>query len=155
VWLNIVTHNEENVGSLALLSKKAALACGIKNHAVVLFELDIDALTPLSSRDNSFAQLPEYPHSEYDLSLLFDATVKWAEIAEVVTSKKGDGNILRDVQFVDEYRGKQIPDGKKSVTLRLIIGSHEKTLNSSEIEQFANSVVKRLGKQLNAETREK
>jgi len=155
VWLNIAAQGGEKIGNLALLSKKSALACGIKNNAVVFFELEIDALKPFTSRDNKFTRLPEYPLNEYDLSLLFDLSVKWAEISGVITAKKGEGDLLRGVSFVDEYRGKQIPDGKKSVTFRLIIGSQEKTLNSAEIENFANSIVKRLSKQLGAETREK
>ena len=55
--------------------------------------------------------------------------------------------------FVDEYRGKQIPAGKKSVTIRLTIGSSEKTLTSQEIESAANQVMKKLGKKLGAELR--
>ena len=153
VWQNIVA-NEKIIGSLALLSKKSALACGIKNHAVVLFEFNLDALAPFDSRENKFAHLPEYPTSEYDLSLLFDASAKWADISAAVLEKKGEGNILH-CSFVDEYRGKQIPDGKKSVTLRLTLGSAEKTLTSNEIENAANSVVKRLTKQLGAEVRGK
>ncbi|MCL2225622.1 MAG: phenylalanine--tRNA ligase subunit beta [Defluviitaleaceae bacterium] len=150
VWLNIVFGGKV-IGNLALLSKKAALACGIKNNAVMLFELDIDALQPFTSRDNKFTHLPAFPLNEYDLSLLFDSSTKWAEIYDAITAKKGD--LFRGVSFVDEYRGKQIPEGKKSVTFRLLLGSHEKTLNSSEIENFANSVTKRLSKQLGAETR--
>jgi phenylalanyl-tRNA synthetase beta chain len=150
VWLNIL-FKEKIIGSLALLSKKAALACDIKNQSVMLFEFDIDALVPFSSRENKFTHLPDYPINDYDLSLIFDAATKWADISAVILEKKGE--LLRGCSFVDEYRGKQIPDGKKSVTFRLLIGSLEKTLNSSEIESFANAVVKRLNKQLGAETR--
>jgi len=57
------------------------------------------------------------------------------------------------VEFVDEYRGKQVPEGKKSVTLRLKIGSLTKTLTSQEIEQVAATVIKRLIKKLNAAER--
>jgi phenylalanyl-tRNA synthetase beta chain len=153
VWLNIICGGEK-VGSFALLSKKVALACGIKNNAVMLFELNLDALKPLSSRDNKFVHLPEYPMTEYDLSLLFDLSVKWADISAEITAKKGEGDLLRGVSFVDEYKGKQIPEGKKSVTFRLLIGSLEKTLNAGEIENFANWVTKRLQKQLGAEARE-
>jgi phenylalanyl-tRNA synthetase beta chain len=91
--------------------------------------------------------------TEYDLSLLFDLSAKWSEISAAITSKQDE--FLRGVSFVGEYRGKQIPEGKKSVTLRLLIGALDKTLNSGEIENFANAVVKRLSKQLGAEVREK
>ena len=58
-----------------------------------------------------------------------------------------------DAAFVDEYRGKQVPDGKKSVTIRLTIGSQEKTLTSAEIEECASSALHRLVKKLGAELR--
>jgi phenylalanyl-tRNA synthetase beta chain len=152
VWINIILGGSV-VGNLALLSKKAALSCGIKNSAVMLFELDIDALKPLPSRSNTFAHLPEYPMTDYDVSLLFDTAVKWDEIIKVILSKKGGDSLLQNAEFVDEYKGKQVPQGQKSITIRLIIGSLTKTLTSAEIESCANAVVKRLKKQLGAEMR--
>lgn len=56
--------------------------------------------------------------------------------------KKKASALLKDASFVDEYRGKQIPQGKKSVTIRLTIGSDEKTLTSQEIESVAEQVMK-------------
>ena len=56
---------------------------------------------------------------------------------------------------MDEYHGKQVPDGKKSLTIRLAIGSSEKTLTSAEIEEVANSVLKKLAKRFGAELRSK
>ena len=152
VWLNIYGE-QQKVGDLALLSKKVTLDCGIKNNAVILFEIDIDLLKSFPSRTNIFENLPSYPMNEYDLSLLFDTSVKWDSIVEVINSKKGSGSLLRDVLFVDEYKGRQVPEGKKSISFRLIIGSSEKTLTSDEIEQCANAVVKRLSKTLGAQLR--
>ena len=152
VWLNIKC-GDDVAGNLALLSKKAALDCGIRNSAVMLFELDLDLLKPLPSRTNKFTGIPEYPMTAYDISMLFDLAVTWDAILEVVTSKKGPDSLLQEVFFVEEYKGKQIPGGKKSVTLRLLIGSLRKTLTSEEIEGCANAVVKRLKKTFEAELR--
>lgn len=152
VWLNIYL-GDERIGDLALLSKKATLACGIKVLSAVLVEIDMDALKPFKSRTNRFARVPEFPMNEYDLSFLVDSSVKWEEIRGVVLEKKTDGSLLRDVRFVDEYKGKQIPDGKKSVTIRLVIGSDEKTLTGDEIETVANSTLKKLSKRLAADIR--
>jgi phenylalanyl-tRNA synthetase beta chain len=151
-WLNIIS-NDAAVGSLALLAKKTALDCGIKNSAAAVFELDIDALKPLPSRTNKFEHLPEYPRTEYDISMLFDASVKWEDIRTAATSKKDPANLIRDVSFVGEYRGKQIPEDKKSVTLRLVIGSLTKTLTSAEIESCAGAVIKRIKKAVGGELR--
>ena len=57
------------------------------------------------------------------------------------------------MSFVDEYRGKQVPAGKKSLTLRLSIGSKEKTLTSAEIEEVAAGVLRKIAKRFGAELR--
>ena len=144
---------EKLIGNLALLSRKAALDCGIKNSAVMLFEMNMSELTPLTSRTNRFTHLPEYPMTDYDVSMLFSRDTKWEEILSVITSKKSADELLRGVSFVDEYRGRQVPDDKKSVTFRLVIGSLSKTLTAEEIETCAAAIVKRLGKNLGAELR--
>ena len=150
VWLNVLL-NGKKIGDLALLSKKSALACGIKVLSAVLVELDMDAFVPFKSRTNRFAHMPEFPMNDYDISFLVDSMVKWDDIYEAVMTKKNE--LLRDVLFVDEYKGNQIPAGKKSVTVRLVIGSDEKTLTGNEIEQVANSTVKKLSKSIGAEIR--
>ncbi len=152
VWFNIYL-GDEKVGELALLSKKTALACGIKVASAILVELNLDALRPFKSRTNRYTRLPEFPLNDYDLSFLVDAGVKWDEIYSTVLPKKSEENLLREVLFVDEYHGKQVPEGKKSVTIRLVIGSKEKTLTSSEIETVANSAIKKLSKTLGADIR--
>jgi len=149
LWLNI-THDGKRVGNLALLSKKASLDCGIKNSVVMLFELDIDSLKPYPSRTNKFSHIPEFPRTNYDISSLFDLSVKWEEIKDVITGTNDSNDLLRGVSFVDEYRGHQVPEGKKSITFRLVIGSLKKTLTSEEIESCANAIVSRLNKAFGA-----
>ena len=150
VWLNIYL-GDKKIGDLALLSKKAALACGIKVLSAVLVELDMDALVPFKSRTNTYVRMPEFPTNDYDVSFLVDSQVKWSEIYDAVMGKKNE--LLRDVRFVDEYKGKQIPDGKKSITIRLVIGSNEKTLTGDEIESVAKSAIKKLTKVIGADVR--
>ena len=150
VWLNIC-RGEEKVGDLALLSKKVSMACGIKNLNVMLFQLDQDSLVPLKSRTNTFTHMAEYPMTDYDISLLLDGSVQWKDVLQTVGGIKSE--LLHGASFVDEYRGKQVPAGKKSLTLRLSIGSKEKTLTSSEIEEVASSVLNKIAKRFGAELR--
>ena len=119
----------------------------------MLFELDADSLKPLKSRTNKFTHLAEYPETDYDISMLFDVNTAWTDIYEAILGKKKASALVKDASFVDEYRGKQIPAGKKSVTIRLTIGSAEKTLTSEEIENAAGQVMKKLGKVMGAELR--
>lgn len=156
VWMNVIASDGTQIGQLALVSKKTALACGIKQHSVMMFELDTDAIAPLASRTNRFEHLPELPRVNYDISMIFDESVTWAQIAAAAITKNDErdpNRIVRSASFVDVYRGKQIPNGKKSITLRLVIGSDKKTLTGDEIEKAAAIVSKRLTKQLGGELR--
>ena len=152
VWMNIF-RSDEKIGDMGLVAKKVSMDCGIKNLSVMLFELDVTKLVPLKSRTNRFTHLAEYPETDYDISMLFDSDAAWADIYDAIMGQKKASALLKDAAFVDEYRGKQIPAGKKSVTIRLTIGSSEKTLTSQEIESAANQVMKKLGKKMGAELR--
>lgn len=146
VCLNIFC-GDEIIGSLGLLSPKAARLAGIKRAQVALIELNIEKLKPLPSRENKFEHLPQLPLVEQDLSILIDEKVKWLELEKLVSV------MVRRCEFIEEYRGKQIPEGKKSVMFRVWIGSDEKTLTAEEIEQKMHSIVKRIGKELGGEVR--
>ena len=150
VWQNIYL-GDTKIGDIGLIAKKVSLDCGIKNLSVVVFEIDTTLLKPLISRTNKFTHLAEYPETDYDISMLFDSNAAWEEIHDVILKK--DSSLVKKASFVDEYRGKQIPAGKKSVTIRLTIGSTEKTLTSEEIETAANGVMKQLSKKMGAELR--
>ncbi len=152
VWLNLYLDGER-IGDMGLMAKKVSLDCGIKNLSVMLFEFDTTKLKPLKSRTNHFTHLAEYPETDYDISMLFDSNTAWADIYDAIMGPKKAAALLKDASFADEYRGKQIPEGKKSVTIRLTIGSDEKTLTSQEIENTANQVMKKLEKKMGAQLR--
>jgi len=146
VWLNVMAAGEV-IGSLGLLSLKTMKAAGIKNTQAVVFEINLEKLTPLPSRTNGFRHLPLFPLVEQDLSMLLDEAVKWSEIEALV------GPMVREVEYVEEYRGKQIPAGKRSLMLRVRLGSEEGTLTSEQIEAQMQSVMKKLNRQFGAEIR--
>ena len=152
VWMNLSVEDIP-VGNMGLLSNRVAMDCGIKDKAVLLFEIDVDALKPLASRNNPFHHLPEYPVNQYDISMLFDCTVFWKDIYVAVMEWNNRPTLIRAMTFVDEYRGKNIPQGKKSVTFRLDIGAEDRTLKAKEINETANAVVVRLAERFLAEIR--
>ena len=121
----------------------------------LLAEIDLDSLVPFRSRTNCFEHIAEFPENTFDISFLVDGSVKWDEMKSAILGKKAEGSLLKDVLFVDEYRGRQIPDGKKSVTVRLVIGSNEKTLTGAEIESVADSVMRKIAHVMGAEVRSK
>ena len=146
-YLNI-TLNDEIIGNLGLVSLATMNDAKIKHTNVAIFELNVDKLNPLPSRTNTFEHLPQVPLVEKDLSILVDEDVTWGKISMFIKKK------VHELEFIDEYRGNQVPEGKKSITLRVKIGDGENTLTSDEITEKMNSIIKTLNSQCGAEIRE-
>ena len=146
VWLNIMADGKI-AGSIGLISVQALAASGIKMMSAAAFEIDTDVIKPYPSRTNEFKHLPQYPLVEQDLSLLVDESVKWGDIREAIKF------MVKDLKFVEEYRGKQIPAGKKSIMLSLKIGNDDSTMTSKQIEKKMNGIIKVLGNKCGAQLR--
>ena len=146
VWLNIVEEGKV-IGSIGLISVQALSESGIKMISAAAFELDTAMIEPYPSRTNEFKHLPQYPLVEQDLSLLVDESMTWGEIKEAIKY------MVKDLRFVEEYRGKQIPAGKKSVMLSLKIGNDDSTMTSKQIEKKMNGIIKVLDKKCGAQLR--
>ena len=74
-------------------------------------------------------------------------TVFAAEIYEAVV------NLVHDAEFVEEYRGEQVPKGKKSLMFRFRLASETGTLTADEIERLRHRLIKKLKHVLDAEMR--
>jgi len=130
-----------DVGTLALVTSRAKRLSGIRLAEVVLFEIDLSALVPLASRDNAFAPLSPFPQVSFDVSFLIGLDVTWRAVCAAI---EGADPLVREVVFVDEYRGAQVPKDKKSVTLRLQIGSSVSTLKAAQIDAAAGAAMARI-----------
>ena len=138
VYLNIIL-NDEIIGSIGLLSVKAMLTSKIKRTNVAIFEINFDKLIPFSSRTNKFIPLPQVPLAEKDLAVIVDENITWEEISKYIKSK------VQHLEFKEEYKGNQIPKGKKSIMFSFKIGDGINTTTSEEI----NNVIKNISKTLN------
>lgn len=145
-YLNIVRDGEV-IGSFGLLSVQTMSDAKIKRANVAIFELNADRLKAYDSRTNVYERLPELPLVEKDLSILVDEDVNWSMIEETIRSK------VKEVEFVDEYRGNQIPDGKKSITLKVRMVNEGTTMTSEQINNNINTILKSLNKRCGAELR--
>lgn len=146
VWLNIVSDGKI-IGSLGLLSKKAAYLSDIKRAQVALFELNLEEIKPLPSRENKYHPLPQFPLVKQDLSIIVDTQVTWEEIENIVS------DFVRDIIFIDEYKGKQVPPGKKSISFRVFLGSDQGTLTAAEIEAEMQDILDKIHRELGGEIR--
>lgn len=147
VYLNIIK-NEEIIGSLSLVAVPTMNESGIKRTNVAIFEINFDKLVPYKSRTNKYTKLPLFPLVEKDLSLLVEETTTWKEIEETIKP------MVKELTFIEEYKGDKIPKGKKSITLRIKIGNNDSTMTNEQIQSKVGGILKVLGKKLNIVLRE-
>ncbi len=146
-----ITAGGHPIGTLAVVSARARRKAGIKRAEVVLFELQVDALRPFTSRENRAVPLPEYPQVDFDISVVLERRIEWEQVHAFAAQADP---LVRGVSFVDEYTGAQVPEGHKSLTLRLHLGSDEKTLVRAEIDEAAGKVVAGLAQRFGGQIRD-
>ena len=137
-WLNILLSGEV-IGSLGIVARKTARAADMKRGQMALFEINADMILPLPSRSNKFESLPLYPLVEQDFSVTLDESVSWERITALIQG------YVKSIGFIEEYRGKQIPEGKKSIMFRVRFGSEAGTMTAAQIDEKMRSIIKKLG----------
>ncbi len=95
--------------------------------------------------------LPKQPAIERDLSLILDEGVQWSAIENALIGLNIDH--LEDVSFVTTFRGKNIENGKKSLTLKLRFRDSERTLTHDEVNGPATKAIEMLTTTFSAEIR--
>jgi len=89
-----------------------------------------------------FQEIPRFPFVTRDISFLIADEIPYCEIVKTIAET--DRNIISEVTAFDEYRGKQIPESKRSLTLRLKLRDKEKTLTDERVDYLIDSVIKML-----------
>ena len=146
-YINIISRNQV-IGSLGLVSVKTMADCKIKRINIAMFEIESYKFIPCDSRTNKYERLPELPLVEKDLSVLVDEEKTWSEIVKAIRS------MVKELEFIEEYRGEKIPDGKKSVTLRIKLLNEGTTMTSEQINEKMSQILKVLDKKCGAILRE-
>jgi len=116
-----------------------------------LAELDFEPLVAAWSPVATMAELPRFPTAERDLAFVLEQRVTWAQV-EGACRKAADAT-LRAVELFDEFTGKQIGAGKKSLAFRLSFRHDDKTLTSDEIQAQVDAVVRAISRDLGGELR--
>ncbi|MBN1117339.1 MAG: phenylalanine--tRNA ligase subunit beta [Bacteroidales bacterium] len=118
---------------------------------VIFAEIRWDEVLKRSNIALSFREMPKFPEVRRDLALLIDESVKFDTIEQLAiqTEKK----LLKKVNLFDFYKGKGIPEGKKSYGVSFYLQDEEKTLTDKEIDRIMGKISQRILTELNAELR--
>lgn len=151
VSLKITTANGRSLGELGILRRAILHKMEIEQE-VCYAELDWDELYKLAAKATTlYRPLAKTQPVKRDLALLIDKGVSFADVVGAVS--KAERKLLRDVSLFDVYEGKNIPEGKKSYAISIILQDEEKTLNDRQIDAVMKKIVDSLTKNVGAELR--
>ncbi len=120
------------IGSIGRLTESLAGAFKFR-QPVYVAELDLSQLLAAAELAVQYRPLPRYPAVVRDVTLLLDRKVSVAELLNTIVSE----NVAecRGAAFVGTYEGKNIPAGKRTVTLRVQYRADDRTLRDEEVEE--------------------
>ena len=116
------------------------------NAPVFCAELDLEAIEKAINKKIEYTPLPKFPASTRDFSFVCDDELEVGKIEEVM--KKAGGKLAESVKLFDIYRGQQIGEGKKSVSMRVTLRAADRTLTVEEADKISKKILSSLEYQL-------
>lgn len=104
--------------------------------APVLFEIDCDVL--LAGRAPRFSGISRMPVVRRDLAVVVSETVQAGAILEAIRASVPA--CVREVEVFDQYRGKGVETGGKSLAFRIVMQDTARTLTDAEVEEIVGSI---------------
>ena len=137
----------ETVGVLGQVHPLVAANYGIDSE-VYCAEINFTALLNLLAPENVYQPLPRFPAVERDIAVVCDEGLTVAEVEACIEA--AGGKLLRSVKLFDVYKGKGIPDGKKSLAFNLVLRADDRTLNETDSESVMGAILEKLEQSLGA-----
>ena len=81
----------------------------------------------------------DFQKSERDFAFVIDKAFEVGELENII--KKTDESIVKKVITFDVFEGQNIPVGKKSVAINVVIQSQYKTLTESDLDQISQKII--------------
>lgn len=120
-------------------------------ESVYLIDLSVEQLIAEAGTHPGFKPLSRFPDVSRDSALLLDEGVTAQAVMDIVSRTKVKN--IEDVVLFDIYQGTGIPEGKKSLAIRVRYRSMEKTLTEEDVSKAHGKLIQALCRQLDAEIR--
>ena len=145
-------HCKDNyIGTLGLVNLGAFEGVNI-DQDVFACTLKLDTVLANTNQKIEVKPLSKYPSVQRDLALLINTETNFKELYQI--AKKTEKQLLESVQLFDVFRGKGIPNGKKSYALSFTLSDKNKTLTDKQIDKTMQRIAQQYEKQLGATLRQ-
>ncbi|MBI4827027.1 MAG: phenylalanine--tRNA ligase subunit beta [Nitrospirae bacterium] len=141
----------ERVGSIGVLHPGVAKDFNIKGDITIAELYDLSMILNAVPLGIIYNQLPKFPYIERDAALVVNDNITVSDVRKVISNVESD--IIDSVALFDIYKGKPIPNDKKSLAFAIRYRSSSKTLTDDEVDRLHASIVELLKSELQAELR--
>jgi phenylalanyl-tRNA synthetase beta chain len=142
---------KQTIGELGQLQPLLARKYDLRDP-VFLAELDLDLILARRAAGKSFKAIPQFPGVRRDIAMLVPENVTHEAVASAVKQLKPQN--LENLELFDVFRGKNVPEGQKSVAYAFHYRNSERTLTDNEVNAAHDRVVTELKQRLGATIRE-
>jgi phenylalanyl-tRNA synthetase beta chain len=111
----------------------------VESGRAAVLDLDLRLIQSLSAAETKYTPIRRYPSSAFDLSVVAGLREHAGKLEASVASFAGP--LLESIEFLRQYSGPPLEEGKKSVSFRLTVGSPERTLSSEEAGQIRARII--------------
>lgn len=118
---------------------------------VFVAEIAFDTLFDLGNTKKAYKALPKYPATTRDFSFVCDEDMEVGAIEGVMA--KAGGKLVENVALFDIYRGPQVGEHKKSVSLRVTLRAADRTLTVEEADKVSKKILNDLKFKMGLELR--
>jgi phenylalanyl-tRNA synthetase beta chain len=142
---------KQTLGEFGLLLPALAKKYDLRD-AVLLAELNLDLLLARRNPAKSFKPLPQFPSIRRDVAMIVPEATTHDAVLRVVKQTKSAN--LEVVELFDVFRGKNVPEGQKSLAYAFTYRAADKTLTDIEVNATHTKIVEAFKAQLQAVVRE-
>lgn len=139
--------NGTPVGYAGELHPRVVTAAGLPSRSAAM-ELNLDLATEAAPDAVNAPAVSTFPVAKEDVALVVEEHVPAAQVAQSL--RAGGGPLLESVRLFDEYRGSQIPQGRKSLAFALRLRAGDRTLSDVEVAQVRQAAVDAAAQQFGA-----
>jgi phenylalanyl-tRNA synthetase beta chain len=120
---------------------------------IAVFEIDADALLQEAAKIGEVIYIapPKFPAVSRDLSLTYRVETLYGEIEQ--TARTAVGEFLESVSLLSVYTGDKMPEGFKSVAIRLTLRAENRTLTDADADSVLSNVHEALTNRLGGAVR--
>lgn len=115
----------------------------------ILAHFSLDALLSVA-KEMGYGAVPKLMPVERDLAVVVDEA---ASAGEVLSAVKETASNLASLTLFDVYRKPPVPEGKKSLAMRLVYQPRERTLTEEDLSADRGRILQRLEKEFGAAQR--